>query len=368
MKSSYPFYRFKTAELEKQLTKTEKDLLDDYVKFLSGKCNIKKALQNRTLVIQFRDLIEKPITKVTKKDLEGYWSLVKSSEHEFNYKVMCRRAVKRFVKWHYKNLEMIEGLEVGNFKANRKKINKTVLLTPEEIGKILRTAETLRDKALIILLYESGARPQELRDLKWKDINFENKEVHLDSSKTERARDLPIEESIIHLKRWRQEFSFPEVIEHDFVFPSRWRDKQLSTEQVNNIVKRIVGKSGISKPITSYTFRHSRLTEIYNKGVKGIEHNKFSGHKEGSKQQTVYTHIDNADMKEDVLKKVYNVEEISPEKKHKLEKELENLKKQFNWFLKIQGFEEVSEDYKTKELPNAPSMMSMLGEKIEFDE
>ena len=35
----------------------------------------------------------------------------------------------------------------------------------------------LRDKALLILLYETAARPQEIRDLRWGDINWQAEEV-----------------------------------------------------------------------------------------------------------------------------------------------------------------------------------------------
>jgi integrase len=248
---------------------------------------------------------------------------------------MIKRGVKRFCKYYYKDLALVEGLEVGDFKPNRKKINKTVLLTADEIKSICHTADTLRDKAIIVLLYESGARPQELLDLKWKDINFDTKEVHLDSSKTERARDLPIEESLIHLKRWRQEWAFSDVRDNDFVFPSRYRDKRLTTEYLNTIIKTWANKSGIKKEITAYTFRHSRLTEIYKLGVKGLEHNKFSGHKEGSKQQATYSHLDNEDMKDEVLRKVYHIEEVTEEQKNKYDLEIAELKNTIKDILKF---------------------------------
>jgi len=330
MKKQYPTYGHRTSTLHRKITKEEKSVLSDYEKHLSTTASPGKVQQNIKFVLQFRDVVEKPCTKVNRVELETFWGLVKMSEYEYNTKVMIKRGVKRFIKWYYKDLSLIEGLKVGDFKANRKKINKSVLLKPHEIQSMLHAAQTLRDKTLLILLYESAARPQELKDLKWKDIDWDEKEVHLDSSKTERDRDLPIEESLLHLRRWKQEWAFPDVIEDDYIFPSRWRERKLTTEHVNNIVKKLASRAGIKRNITAYTFRHSRLRDVYISGVKGLEHNKFAGHKEGSKQQGLYTHIDNNDMKEDVLKKVYHVEDLSLDKRHKLEKDVADIKAAMN--------------------------------------
>lgn len=327
MKSQYRIYGRETAELEKSLTKPEQDKLNKHLTRLAGSCGLTKVNQNKRFILQFRDLIEKPLTeKPTQEDMNGFWALVKISEHEYNTKVMIKKMVKKFVKENYSNGEkLFKGLKVGTFKANRQKINKSVLLKPEDIKKMLHRADTLRDKALLILMYECGGRPQEIKILKWKDIDWNGREVHLDSTKTERDRDIPIEESIIHLKRWRQEWSFGIPNDNDFIFPSRFRDKNMTTEHINNIIKKIANQSGIKKEITSYTLRHSRLTEIYNRGVKGIEHNKFAGHKEGSVMQVVYTHLDNNDMKQDVLKKVYHVEELSETEQTQLKEQIKEL-------------------------------------------
>lgn len=335
MKNTYLIYRGRTSLIYDSLSQEEKDLIQEYKNKLLMTASEKKVNQGLRFLLQFRDIIEKPLTNVEDEDLIHFWGLVKTSEHQHNTKVMIKKSVRRFLRWYCKKNNksdnLLEGLKVGSFKPNRKKVNKSVLLKPHEIQTMLHTAESLRDKALLILLYESASRPQELKDLKWKDIDWDEQEVHLDSSKTERERDIPIKESIIHLKRWKQEWSYPSVQEDDYIFPSQKRDCKLTTERINTIVKTIANRSGIDRNITSYTFRHSRLTDIYKLGVKGIEHNKFAGHKEGSIQQVTYSHIDNEDMKEEVLKKVYHIEEIGEEQNKILETlqvDIGNIKKE----------------------------------------
>ena len=329
----------KGNELEANLTEKDKRILKDYLDYCGITAGETKLKDYRRYMLQFRDVLGKPLDKVTRKDAIRFWALVNHAPHETNTKVMIKRTVKRFLKWRYKDLEMIQPLINQSPVVNKKKINKNSLLTPEDIEKMLRAAEKLRDKALLILLYESGARPQEIRDLKWKDINWDREEVHLYSSKKDDDRDVPLKHAIMHLKRWKQEWVLPDVTEEDFIFPSTQlqmqgnqqvyvlkREKTISTAYISQILKRLGRKAGINKKIYSYILRHSRLSEIYKKGVTGILHNKFSGHKEGSRSQGIYVHMDNEDMRESVLDKVYDIKEISLEKKHELEKEVEKLK------------------------------------------
>jgi len=85
---------------------------------------------------------------------------------------------------------------------------------------MLHRAERLRDNVLLVLLHETAARPQEVRELRWRDINWDEKEVHLYSRKTKEDRDLPLNESMKHLQRWKAEWVYLDPWDEDFIFPS----------------------------------------------------------------------------------------------------------------------------------------------------
>lgn len=334
MRKSYPIYRKKNREVEKKLPKEERIILDKYVNLLLASMNKNKARQHKCFILQLRDITQKPLNKINRDDIIGFWGLVNQSEHEHNTKCMIRKSVKRFLKnTNHKLYLKLDDLKSGEMKPNRKKTNKVLLLTADEIDLMIHQAETLREKCMIMLMYESACRPEELVVLKWRDVNWTEKEIHLDSNKTERDRNIPLDKSLLHLRRWKQEWRYPDCKELDYIFPSRRRDKGITTRRVAIMIKDLSTKAGIERNITPYLFRHSRLTDIYVKGVKGLEHNKFAGHKPGSKQQATYTHIDNQDMKFDVLNKVYNIEELSSEKKHELEEEVKELKEFMNYML-----------------------------------
>jgi hypothetical protein len=106
----------------------------------------------------------------------------------------------------------------------------------------------------------------------------------------------------------------PDPKEDDYIFLSIVggrpdRSKPISVSYINRIIKGLARKAEIARPINTYLLRHTRLTEIRKLGIQGVEFNKFAGHTPGSKQEAVYVHLDNEDMKRTVIEKVYKIDE-----------------------------------------------------------
>jgi integrase len=209
------------------------------------------------------------------------------------------------------------------------------LLKPEEIEKLLRTANSQKVKAQLVTLYESACRPHELRGARWRDIDWDRKLINIYANKTSKARQIPISESIIHLKRWKQEFQYPDVKDNDFIFPSpQDRNKSIGRSEFTYWITSLGKKAGITRRVYPYLFRHTRLTELHNKyKLQDQVHKKFAGHSPKSDMTGVYVAMDNEDMIQSVISQVYHVEDISPEKKHKLELDIEKLQKQVDFLI-----------------------------------
>lgn len=336
MKKTYPSYRKKgTNWIYESLKAKEKKVFDDFMNFLGTTAGERKMGDYKMYFLQFIDIIEKPIYNLKPQDIVDFWALVNHDTiRETHTKNSIKTTIKRFCKWYYKDdLEMrdtIEGLHKKNIIVNTKKINKQTLLTEEDIDKLLRAAETLKQKAQIITLYVSGARPHELRQAKWKDIDWDKKTIHLYSTKTEKAREVPIHDAILSLKRWKAEFMFPNVSEEDYIFPSSEnRNKPIGEYMFGYWIRAVGKKAGLKKHIYSYIFRHSRISYLKEKGVEEDDRKIFAGHSANSKMQSVYTHIDNEDMIHTIISKLAPTEELTEKEKDKikqLEKEIEKMR------------------------------------------
>lgn len=325
MKAEYPRYGSSTAALENSLSANEKQILREYLDF----CAITASKQRvehkyKGAVLQFRDVVEKPLSAITKQDAIRFWGLVNSAPYEERTKIDIKRCVKRFLKFYYKDVELLELLKIKKHTINTHRVNKNMLFTEDEIKRMLHCAETLRDKALFVLLYESAGRPQEVSDLQWKDVNWGQAEVRFYSTKTRSDRSLPLEEALRHLKRWHEEWVFPDPTDDDYVFPSLKgispdRTKSLSVTYINRIVKKLAKRAGITRSVNTYLLRHTRLTELHQKGVQGSEWKLFAGHTPDSKMEATYIHLNNDDMKQTVISKVYKIKELSKDQKQSYE-------------------------------------------------
>lgn len=319
MKTQYRIYGRDSESLASNITESDKKILDGYLRYCATTAGATKVKDYRRYMLQFMDVLDKPLDKITRDDAIDFWALINHSPHEHATKVSIRRTVKRFLKWFYRDLDMLECLKAPKGPlVNPRKINKSVLFKPYEIEQMLHAADRLRDKAILSILAETAARPQEIRDLRWADINWNDKEVHLYSTKTVHDRDLPIYSSIEYLKMWYDHWAYPDPQDDDYIFPAmpranKPRKKPLTTEYINKIVQRLAKKIGINRKVNTYLLRHTRLTNIYKLGVKGIEHNKFSGHTPGSKHQNVYVHLDNNDLKQALMENVYSKSNAQPQ-------------------------------------------------------
>lgn len=163
-------------EIEKELTKKESDNLKKFYNEISITAGADKIKQYRAFVLQFKDSIKKQLTEeqIKREDLINFWAALKNSSYSWNSQCSKRKYVKRFIRILFgktKGEEMLSGLKGGEFKASER-YTKDGNITNEELEKMLRAASSLRDKAILTLLYESAARPEELLKLRWRDLKI----------------------------------------------------------------------------------------------------------------------------------------------------------------------------------------------------
>lgn len=313
----------------------EKEVLNKFYEFCLTTGSERRLKKVKWIMENSRRILKKDLTKLNVEDVVRFLCYINQSDFTAWTKNDYKKIFKRFVKWHYKDLEMIEGdkVKLGFMVASKKKcfnkdkINKNTLLKPEELEKLIRTAKSLKWKAIISLAYESAFRPCELENLKWEHLTFDDSlgicRVWTHSPKTNEAREIPVKNCVVHLKRWKDEYQFPNRTGKDYVFPSQNdRSKPLGNGVIGKMFERISEEAKM-RHIFPYLLRHSRICELHKKLPDKIT-SKFAGH--SIETAELYNHIDDEDVEESMLKEIYTTEEISPEKKAEYDKKLEELK------------------------------------------
>lgn len=259
--------------------------------------DIELRMLNRTLVSDFLDWLElqREVSVTTR-----------------NQRLAALKAFAHYVQ--YRNPEYLENC-TDIITIRPKKHEKPVVpfLTEDELKALLAqpnpsTRQGLRDLTLLSLLYDSGARVQELTDLKLKDIRLTNPPMVTLTGKGRKARQVPLmKDTCKLLNTYIRNFNLDsEALTSPLFFNKK--GQALSRYGVTYILKKYAFQAGLdcdSKKISPHVLRHTKAMHLLRAGVNMIYIRDFLGHVDISTTE-VYARID-AEMKRKVLKKRYPI-------------------------------------------------------------
>ncbi len=159
------------------------------------------------------------------------------------------------------------------------------------------TAIGIRDRAVIEMLYSTGARAQEICDMRLESVDYDYRFVRC-MGKGSRERIVPIGTRAVkalerYLKKARAELVPPGG--SDYLFVARRRDR-MHRRTVWRIVKNAARVAGLAKPVWPHLLRHSFATHLLVGGADLRAVQEMLGHASIATTQ-VYTHVDSARLK-----------------------------------------------------------------------
>lgn len=159
-----------------------------------------------------------------------------------------------------------------------------VVLSKEEVSRLLDGAVSLRDKLLLGLMYATGMRCSEVARVRWHDIDFDRNVIMVRLGKGARDRQVMLPEGFRELLR---SLSHREDA-GDFVFPSepgnarfekrRNVTRHLSPRSIQRVMQRTCRIAGIAKPATPHSLRHSFATHSFEDGCDIRRIQRVLGH------------------------------------------------------------------------------------------
>jgi site-specific recombinase XerD/ribosomal protein L40E len=258
----------------------------------------------------------KGFDKATKKDIEGLVYEIERSDYspwtKHDYKV----ALKKFYKWLKGNNE--DYPECVKWIKTTIKRNDLLLpeqlLTEEEIMKLVDACSSIRDKAFIMSLYESGARIGELGCMRIKDVSFEESYAKLMLTGKTGSRRIIVVASTPYLMNWiqnhplRRQQDAPLWINMGTVN----QYKAMSYPALAKILRVAAKKAGLKKEVHPHKLRHSRATFLASR-LKEAQMNEVFGWKQGSDMPSVYVHLSGRDV-DDAILGVYGMKKVEDKK------------------------------------------------------
>ena len=145
---------------------------------------------------------------------------------------------------------------------NRRKL--PVVLSQQEVQRVLHLIRDPRDRMCLIMIYSCGLRLREGTRLQVRDVDSDRMMVHVRDGKGGKDRYVPLPQRSLDLLRdyWRHERPSP------WLFPNKHEeDRPLGSERPYNTLKAALVQSKIDKPASVHTLRHSYATHLLEAGV-----------------------------------------------------------------------------------------------------
>lgn len=169
-----------------------------------------------------------------------------------------------------------------------------VVLSVEEVQQVLGNLRHPRYFACLSVIYACGLRLHEGVRLQVGDIDSSRQMIHVHGGKGNKDRLVPLPDPVLQLLRsyWAShrhvQWLFPSPPEHGQ--PLATATSPISDSSVQKAFRAALGTSGIHKPASVHTLRHSWATHLLENGVNLRQIQAWLGH--NSPQTTaLYTHL-----------------------------------------------------------------------------
>ena len=196
-------------------------------------------------------------------------------------------------------------------KCPKKPEKNTRVLTLDEQERFLTAARESINYYHFLFILQTGVRSSELRGLKWGDVDFQNRIIHIRRNVTHDSnnnrfitgelktssgqRDIPMTKTAYDLlmsMKCRQSSHRQKVISFEFadhVFLNR-NGKLLPNSNYDRYLEKICDKAGIER-ISMHTLRHTFATRCIESGMKPKTLQKILGHANISMTMDLYVHV-----------------------------------------------------------------------------
>lgn len=273
--------------------------IENYDRYLSRFITFSKVSKTsditETSVREFRLWLNRQQARVMKHEAQNNGTLKKNTQ---NYYLIALRAFLKFLR--KRNVETLQPEAIELAKVGERDLD---LITPTELGRIMKapngnSVQSLRDKALLELLFSTGMRVSELVSLS-RDVDLSRGEFSI-RGKGEKVRVVFVSPSSrdavnAYLEK-RTDMDDALFIQFGKASKNA-KDLRLTARSVERLVKAYAIKSGISKKVTPHVIRHSFATDLLENGADLRSVQALLGHANITTTQ-VYTHVTDKHLKE----------------------------------------------------------------------
>lgn len=250
-------------------------------------------------LLLLKNYTNKELISLKKEDIKDFLDNVEATARTKAHYLTVFNSFYKYLVF----MDKIKSNPCDGIKAPKLEKKLPTYLTNEEIAKLFNIRLTkpvdYRNKAILEVMYATGARISEVINLEVNQIDFEESIIRV-VGKGKKERIIPLDDVAIEaLDNYINNYR-PFLIKNEtcnYVFLNKNGEK-ISRQMIFKILKNLANKAGITKEISPHTLRHSFASNLLNNGADLRVIQELLGH-ENLETTEIYSHLQNKKIKDD---------------------------------------------------------------------
>ena len=231
---------------------------------------------------QFVKFANKDIDCIRNEDIKQYLEYLVDQGFSFSTLNVAINALKFYYT------QILKRKFFFDIRHAKKEKKLPVVLSKQEIDKMIKVTENPKHKFLIKLLYSTGMRISEVVKIKMSDVDFERKLILVRSGKGKKDRYTLLADSLEETLKRQSALKNRD----DYLFTSRNKKSHWHVMSAQKVIKQASQQASINKNVSAHTLRHSFATHLLESGTDIRYIQELLGHKNLETTQ-VYTKVAN---------------------------------------------------------------------------
>jgi integrase len=248
----------------------------------------------------------KPAAEITRTEIQDY--IIKRRETKAQWTTNGDIiSLRKFFGWLKPGNDLFDGIKV---KKPKNYLPVEQLLTPDDVKKLISVCKSQRDRAIIMILWDSACR---LNEVLSRNINHYQPDEHgatmIVSGKTG-MRKVRLIDSLPDVRLWLNQHPLKNKPDAPlFVTERRYDHKEGKVQEerrvdertVQNMLKTVSKLAGINKNVYPHALRHGKLTMLVRQGFMEMELREIAGWGRESNMPATYVHLAGAGVDKKIL-------------------------------------------------------------------
>lgn len=235
-------------------------ILEDFTKLMKIKRYAPSSIRSyKNAISLFLDAFpEKYPENISIREIENFlYRKIKQDNISASY----QKTLVGAIQFLYNNMWR-KNFQLKHLYPDRREYKLPVVLSKEEVQKIIRCCNNIKHKAILATIYGGGLRLSDCLHLTIKDIDSQRMLIKITQSKGNKDRYVPLSKNLLQLLR-----DYWKVYKTKHYLFEGQKGGMYSSRSVQNIFKNALKKAGVQKDATVHTLRHSYATHLLESGT-----------------------------------------------------------------------------------------------------